>query len=158
MQVYETNQLVTQSDLNHHNSLLAPVQAGWHMIAGFNCAAMTQSSTLGIVARTIDRLSYTYPGRGGQIMLMRSRIVHVTDFTITVHTTMTPFGGGKRVSESYITYTTIEEGTSTKRLHGVTLDEPADDEEREARVTAALLIAGQPTDDAIAEKLRGECV
>jgi acyl-CoA hydrolase len=152
MQIYETNHLVTQSDLNHHNSLLAPVQAAWHMIAGFNCAAMAQGTTLGIVARNIDQLSYTAPGRGGQIMLMKSRVVRVTDFTITVHTSMAPFGGGKRVSESYITYTTIEEGTSTKRAHGVVLDEPADEEEAKERATAALLIEGQPDARAVAER------
>ena len=143
MHVYETNHLVTQSDLNHHNSLIAPVQASWHMIAGFNCAAMAQGTTLGIVARNINQLSYTAPGRGGQIMLLRSRVVHVEPFTITVHTTMAPFGGGKRVSESYITYTTIEEGTSTKRAHGVTLDEPADEEERTARAVAERLLANR---------------
>ena len=140
MKIYETNHLVTQSDLNHHNSLLAPVQAAWHMIAGFNCAAMAQGTTLGIVARNIDQMSYTAPGRGGQIMVMKSRVVAVEPYTITVHTTMAPFGGGKRVSESYITYTTIEEGTSTKRLHGVVLDEPADEEEANARAVALKLL------------------
>jgi len=140
MKIYETNHLVTQSDLNHHNSLLAPVQAAWHMIAGFNAAAMAQGTTLGIVARNINQMSYTAPGRGGQIMLMKSRVVHVEPFTITVHTTMAPFEGGKRVSESYITYTTIEEGTSTKRAHGVVLDEPADEEEERERAVAAKLL------------------
>ena len=140
MKIYETNHLVTQSDLNHHNSLLAPVQAAWHMIAGFNAAAMEQGTTLGIVARNIDQMSYTAPGRGGQIMVMKSRVVAVEPYTITVHTTMAPFGGGKRVSESYITYTTIEEGTSTKRLHGVVLDEPADEEEANARAVALKLL------------------
>ncbi len=143
MKLYETNHLVTQSDLNHHNSLLAPVQASWHMIAGFNAAAMAQGTTLGIVARNINQLSYTAPGRGGQIMLMKSRVVHVTEFTITIHTTMEPFEGGKRVSESYITYTTIIEGTSTKRAHGVVLDEPADEAEAREREVAEKLLANR---------------
>lgn len=142
MKVYETNHLVTMSDLNHHNSLLAPVQASWHMIAAFNAAAMEQGTTLGIVARNINQMSYTAPGRGGDVMLMRSRVVAVSEFQITVNTKMVPFGreNGRNVSESYITFTTIEEGTSTKRAHGVILDEPADEEEANERIIAERLL------------------
>ena len=135
MKVFETNHLVTLADLNHHQSLLAPRQAAWHMEAAFNAAAETQGTALGIVARNINQMSYTAPGRGGDIVHLFSQVVHVGVHTMTVHTVMKAFNG-KQLSESYITFATIEEGTSIKRAHGVVLDEPADEAEANARETA----------------------
>ncbi|MBQ3107372.1 MAG: acyl-CoA thioesterase [Firmicutes bacterium] len=142
MKIHTSSRLVKMEDLNHHHTLFAVRGASWLIETSFATAACELGTTEGIVFRNINDLAFTHPGKCGDIIQFESRVVRTTETTITVHAVMNSFLDQTKLAESYITFVTIFEGTKTRKPHGIQLDEPADDAERNLRIRANELLAG----------------
>lgn len=140
MREYETIRLVKSEDLNPHNTLFAARGAAWIVEAAFGAAACEAGGAGGLVCRNLHDMAFQRPVKSGALARLLSRVVYAGRTSLTVHVTLEDaiedaVQAGPAV-EAFLTFVTVEEGTGRKREHGVTLDEPADEKEREEREAA----------------------
>lgn len=142
MKIYETLHLVKGEDLNHHGTLFAARAAAWFVEAAFAAAACAKGNTEGIVCRNLHSMSFSRPVQKGSVVNLRSRVVYVGKTSLMVAVEFVDAMSGEKAVEGFVTFVTIEEGSGKKQEHGIVLDEPQDEAEKELR-RKALEIRGE---------------
>lgn len=139
MKSYNTSRLVKSEDLNHHGTLFAGRTAEWFVESAFIAAASAVKSPENIVCLNIHGLLFRSPVKKGDIVTFTSTIAHVGKTSIIVY--------GKILSETrnivpvegFLTFIHVDED-GNKIPHGLVLDEPKNQEEKDIREKALKLL------------------
>lgn len=136
MKEYKISHLVKSEDLNHHGTLFAGRTAEWLVEAGFVTAAATHGRPQDVLCINVHGFTFKRPVQKGDILTIHGKIVRTGVTSLTVHVqAFCEIAGGRNV-EGFITFVCVEPDTKKKRPHGIVLDEPEDDAERELRERA----------------------
>lgn len=130
----QTHHLVKSEDLNHHGTLYAGRMADWIVEAGFMAAAAL-TNPVNIVCLKIHGLLFTRPVRKGEIVELKSRVVHAGKSTLIANV-QARVGEAPAVA-GFLTFIHVDEDAKSKP-HGIVL-EPRTDEEIELQQQALAL-------------------
>ena len=139
MEKYYTLHLVKSEDLNHHGTLFAARTASWFVESAFIAAACEHGNPSEILCRNIHGMSFSMPVNNGQVVKFTSRVAYAGKTSLMVHVEVTEELSGKIAVEGYLTFVTVSAETHKKFEHGIKLDEPEDDRERQIREVALSL-------------------
>lgn len=142
MKEYTTMYLVKSEDLNHHGTLFAARTASWFVEAAFVAAACTHKNPGEILCRNVHGMSFTTPVQCGDIVRIVSRVAYAGKTSMTVSVRVFSELGDKLAVEGFLSFVTVKEETREKIVHGIVLDEPADEDEVEIRKQAKKLRTG----------------
>lgn len=139
MEYYKISHLVKSEDLNHHGTLFAGRSAEWLVEAAFVAAASQHGKPQDVLCVNIHGFTFKKPVEKGDIITFYSKVAKVGNTSITVYVkAMSEIHGTTHV-DGFLTFVCVETDTNRKLPHGIVLDEPQDDEEREIRERAKLL-------------------
>ena len=136
---FKVSHLVKSEDLNHHGTLFAGRSAEWLVEAAFIAAAAEHGRPQDVLCVNIHGFTFKKPVNRGDILTMSSRIVRVGTTSITVYVEAHGEIEKEKNAEGFLTFVCLEPDTKEKRAHGLKLDEPENDEEREIRERASRL-------------------
>ncbi len=139
MQEYTATHLVKGEDLNHHGTLFAARGTAWLVEAAFVAAACAQGDTSQVVCRNLHDMYFSHPMKKGGVLTLKSRIVHAGRTSLMVYVEGRNELTEEPIMEGFLTFVTIQEGGG-KIAHGIVLDEPEDEKERELRQRAFALL------------------
>lgn len=136
MKYYQISHLVKSEDLNHHGTLFAGRSAEWLVEAAFVAAASQHGRPQDVLCVNIHGFTFKKPVQKGDIITFFSKVARVGNTSITVYVkAMSEIHGTTHV-DGFLTFVCVDPDTAGKRAHGIVLDEPADEEEREIRERA----------------------
>lgn len=139
MKYYQISHLIKSEDLNHHGTLFAGRSAEWLVEAAFVAAASTHGRPQDVLCVNIHGFTFKKPVPKGDIITFLSKVARVGNTSITVYVkAMSEIHGTTHV-DGYLTFVCVDPDTEMKRPHGILLDEPADEEEKEIRERAIKL-------------------
>lgn len=140
MKEYKISHLIKSEDLNHHGTLFAGRTAEWLVEAAFVAAAATHGRPQDILCVNVHGFTFKKPVQKGDILTICSRIVKTGNTSMMVHVKAScEIHEGQNV-EGFVTFVCVEPDTRAKRLHGIQLDEPEDEEEAALRERALKVI------------------
>lgn len=135
MKEYKILRLAKSEDLNHHGTLFAGRTAEWLVEAGFITAA-SEYGCQDMFCVNVHGFTFRKPVLAGEILTISGRIARAGSSSLMVHVRGTGSADDVVNVEGFITFVCVEHGTTKSKAHGITLDEPADEEEAESRKTA----------------------
>ena len=136
MKYYKMSHLVKSEDLNHHGTLFAGRSAEWLVEAAFIAAASGHGRPQDVLCVNIHGFTFKKPVPKGDIITFLSKVAKVGNTSITVYVkAMSEIHGTTHV-DGFLTFVCVEPDTKIKRQHGIVMDEPADEEEKEIRERA----------------------
>lgn len=136
MKYYKISHLIKSEDLNHHGTLFAGRSAEWLVEAAFVAAASEHGRPQDVLCVNIHGFTFKKPVPKGDIITFLSKVAKVGKTSITVYVkAMSEIHGTTHV-DGFLTFVCVEPDTKHKRNHGIVMDEPADDEEKEIRERA----------------------
>ncbi|HML36540.1 MAG TPA: hotdog domain-containing protein [Bacillota bacterium] len=139
MKYYKISHLVKSEDLNHHGTLFAGRSAEWLVEAAFVAAASQHGRPQDVLCVNIHGFTFKKPVEKGDIITFKSKVAKVGNTSITVYVkAMSEIHGTTHV-DGFLTFVCVETGTKRRLPHGIVLDEPWDDEEKEIRERAGKL-------------------
>lgn len=139
MKEFKISHLVKSEDLNHHGTLFAGRSAEWLVEAAFITAAACHGRPQDVLCVNIHGFTFKRPVQKGDILTIYGRIVKTGVTSIMVYVkAMCEIDQTKNV-EGFLTFVCVEPDTKKKRPHGLVLDEPENEEEKELRERALTL-------------------
>lgn len=139
MKYFKISHLIKSEDLNHHGTLFAGRSAEWLVESAFVAAASQHGRPQDVLCVNIHGFTFTKPVPKGDITTFYSKVAKVGKTSITVYVkAMSEIYGTTHV-DGFLTFVCVEPDTKNKRPHGITMDEPQDEEEKVIRERAALL-------------------
>lgn len=138
MKRYTTYKLVKPADLNHHGSLFAGRASELFVEAGLVAAAAALGTPEHFVCLQIQRFTFYRPVPPGELLALSSRVVHTGRSSLTVLVSfgaLCPSDGGC-YADGLITFVHVDDN-GAPCAHGLTLDEPEDEQETRERAQAA---------------------
>ncbi len=136
MKYNQISHLVKSEDLNHHGTLFAGRSAEWLVEAAFVAAASQHGRPQDVLCVNIHGFTFTKQVQKGDIITFLSKVAKVGNTSITVFVkAMSEIHGTTHV-DGFLTFVCIEPDTKRKRPHGILMDEPQDEEEKEIRERA----------------------
>ena len=139
MRYYQISHLVKSEDLNHHGTLFAGRSAEWLVESAFVAAASQHGRPQDVLCVNIHGFTFKKPVNKGDIITFLSKVAKVGKTSITVYVkAMSEIHGTTHV-DGFLTFVCVEPDTKGKRMHGIVLDDPVDEEEKEIRERAKLL-------------------
>ena len=139
MRYYQISHLVKSEDLNHHGTLFAGRSAEWLVEAAFVAAASQHGRPQDVLCVNIHGFTFKKPVQKGDIITFFSKVARVGNTSITVYVkAMSEIHGTTHV-DGFLTFVCVDPDTGGKRPHGIVLDDPADEEEKEIRERAGRL-------------------
>lgn len=139
MKNYNISHLVKSEDLNHHGTLFAGRSAEWLVEAAFVAAAAQHGRPQDILCVNVHGFTFKKPVQKGDILTLHSRIAKVGNTSITVNVRAISEIHGTNHVDGFLTFVCIEPDTKMKRSHGIIMDAPEDEVEKEIREKAELL-------------------
>ncbi|MCL2315887.1 MAG: acyl-CoA thioesterase [Actinomycetia bacterium] len=139
MKEYRTTHLVISEDLNHHQTLFAGRAAEWLVEAGFIAAATACGRPEDVLCVNMHGFVFTESVSNGAILSMCGRVVRTGRTSLTVHVKAVEEIGGHEPVDGFLTFVCVDPDTHRPRPHGIVLDEPGDEDERELRRQADAL-------------------
>lgn len=136
MKYYKISHLVKSEDLNHHGTLFAGRSAEWLVEAAFVAAASQHGRPQDVLCINIHGFTFKKPVPKGDIITFHSKVAKVGNTSITVYVkAMSEIHGTTHV-DGFLTFVCVEPESKEKMPHGIIMDEPADEEEKEIRERA----------------------
>lgn len=139
MKAYESIHLVTEEDLNHHETLFAARAASWFVESGFVAAACENGNTHEIVLRNVHRMSFQQPVNKGTVITFRSKVVFLGNSSIMVYIEAEDAITHQTYLDGFITFVTIDTASKQKKLHNLTMDITEEPKELQIREEALRL-------------------
>lgn len=136
MKYYQISHLVKSEDLNHHGTLFAGRSAEWLVEAAFVAAASQHGRPQDVLCVNIHGFTFKRPVQKGDIITFFSRVARVGNTSITVYVKAVSEIHGTAHVDGFLTFVCVDPDTERKRPHGIVLDTPADEEEKEIRERA----------------------
>lgn len=136
MKYYQISHLIKSEDLNHHGTLFAGRSAEWLVEAAFVAAASQHGRPQDIVCVNIHGFTFKKPVRKGDIITYFARVAKAGTTSITVYVKVMSEIQKTTHVDGFLTFVCVDPDTEEKQPHGIVLDEPADEEEREIRERA----------------------
>ncbi|ETA82467.1 acyl-CoA thioesterase [Youngiibacter fragilis] len=131
MKSQTTTRLVRYEDLNHHNTLFAGRLSEWFVESCFICAAKATGLPERLVCLEILDFMVRRPTHNGSLVDFSCRVARAGKSSIVVYCRVTG-NDGAVTAEGFITFVSLDE-RGKPALHGVTLDEPEDNDELNVR-------------------------
>jgi acyl-CoA hydrolase len=132
MKFFETSRLVTNEDMNHHETLYAARMASWFTEATF----LGASALFGkygeadhLVAVEIHGMKYLGPSFNGDMIRFVSMGVKAGRTSLTMYTKALRNNTDIKVAEGFVTFVCID-GDKQKIPHHIVLEAPESDEEK----------------------------
>lgn len=132
------SRLVKSEDLNHHGTLFAGRMAEWFVEACFISGAKETERPENIVCVNVHGFAFKEPTNKGDIVNLESYIVRAGRTSYTVYGKATKNNSSMVTCDGFITFVFVDENNQPIPHH-IILDEPKDEEEREAREKAMKL-------------------
>lgn len=132
MKAFVNSRLVKSEELNHHGTLFAGRTAEWFVESAFIAASTTIGNPKNVVCLNIHGLLFRHPVNEGDIVKFTSKVVHLGKTSIVVYTKMDTEIAKTSPVDGFITFICVDEN-GNKIPHGLTLDEPEDEEEIKMR-------------------------
>ena len=132
MKEFVNSRLVKSEELNHHGTLFAGRTAEWFVESAFIAASTTIGNPKNVVCLNIHGLLFRHPVNEGDIVKFTSKVVHLGKTSIVVYTKMDTEIAKTSPVDGFITFICVDEN-GNKIPHGLTLDEPEDEEEIKMR-------------------------
>jgi acyl-CoA hydrolase len=141
MKEYNVYRLVKSEDLNHHGTLFAGRTAEWFVESSFIAASCTVKSPDNIVCINIHGMQFKSPVKNGEVIHFTSKIAYLGTTSITVYTKVHSETSNInfRPVEGFVTFIYVNLA-GEKIPHNLTLDTPANDDEKEIRDKAIKLL------------------
>lgn len=139
MKYYLISHLVKSEDLNHHGTLFAGRSAEWLVEAAFVAAASQHGRPQDVLCVNIHGFTFKKPVQKGDIVTFYSKVAKVGTTSITVYVKVRSEIHGTTHVDGFLTFVCVDPETETKRVHGIVLDDPEDEEEIQIRRKAGLL-------------------
>ncbi|MBP6491748.1 MAG: acyl-CoA thioesterase [Clostridia bacterium] len=139
MKYYQISHLVKSEDLNHHGTLFAGRSAEWLVETAFVAAACQHGRPQDVLCVNVHGFTFTKPVEKGDIITFFSKVAKVGKTSITVYVKAVSEIHGTKHVDGFLTFVCVEPDTKRKRLHGIVMDEPQDEEETEIRERAGKL-------------------
>lgn len=136
MKEYKISHLVKSEDLNHHGTLFAGRSTEWLVEAGFITAAASHGRPQDVLCVNVHGFTFKRPVQKGDILTITGRIVKVGVTSIMVYVKAVCEIDQIKNVEGFLTFVCVEPDTKKKRPHGLVMDEPEDEQERELREKA----------------------
>jgi acyl-CoA hydrolase len=133
MKYYQISHLIKSEDLNHHGTLFAGRSAEWLVESAFVAAASQHGRPQDIVCVNIHGFTFKKPVRKGDIITYFSKVAKVGTTSITVYVKVMSEIHKTIHVDGFLTFVCVDPETEGKRPHGIVMDEPADEEEKEIR-------------------------
>ncbi|MGI6256530.1 MAG: acyl-CoA thioesterase [Anaerovoracaceae bacterium] len=140
MKEYLISHLVKSEDLNHHGTLFAGRSTEWLVEAGFIAAAAEHGRPQDVLCINVHGFIFKKPVQKGTILTLHSRIAKVGRSSITVYVKAISEIEQNQNVDGFLTFVCVEPDTKKSRAHGLTLDEPQDQEEVNIRKRALELM------------------
>ena len=138
MKEFVNSRLVKSEELNHHGTLFAGRTAEWFVESAFIAAATTVGDPKNVVCLNIHGLLFRYPVNKGEIVKFTSKVVHLGKTSVVVYTKMETLLANTTPVDGFITCICVDE-QGNKIPHGLSLDEPQDEDEIAIREKAKKL-------------------
>lgn len=138
MERTKISRLVKSEDLNHHGTLFAGRMAEWFVEACFISGAKETERPENIVCVNIHGFTFKEPTNKGDIANLESYIVRTGKTSYTVYGKATKNNSNKVTCDGFITFVFVDENNKPIP-HNIVLDDPMNEEEREAREKALKL-------------------
>lgn len=135
MKEFVNSRLVKSEELNHHGTLFAGRTAEWFVESAFIAAATTVGDPKNVVCLNIHGLLFRYPVNKGEIVKFTSKVVHLGKTSVVVYTKMETLLANTTPVDGFITFICVDE-QGNKIPHGLSLDEPQDEDEIKIREKA----------------------
>lgn len=139
MKYYQISHLIKSEDLNHHGTLFAGRSAEWLVEAAFVAAATEHKRPQDVLCVNIHGFTFKKPVQRGDIITFQSKVAKVGNTSITVYVKAVSEITGNNHVDGFLTFVCVEPDTKLRRAHGITMDEPQDEEEKAIRERAAKL-------------------
>jgi len=139
MKKYTNYHLVKGEDLNHHGTLFAGRLAEWFVESSFVAASCAIGNPELIVCVNIHGMKIKAAVRKGDVICLTSKVAYVGKTSIIVYTRVQSETTKEFPVEGFITFISVDLD-GKKRSHGLTLDEPADENEVLTREKALKLL------------------
>lgn len=136
MKYYQISHLIKSEDLNHHGTLFAGRSAEWLVESAFVAAASQHGRPQDIVCVNIHGFTFKKPVRKGDIITYYSKVAKVGTTSITVYVKVMSEIHKTTHVDGFLTFVCVDPEKEAKRPHGIVMDEPADEEEKEIREKA----------------------
>jgi acyl-CoA hydrolase len=133
MRYYQISHLIKSEDLNHHGTLFAGRSAEWLVESAFVAAASQHGRPQDIVCINIHGFTFKKPVPKGDIITYFSRVAKVGTTSITVYVKAESEIYKTKHVDGFLTFVCVSPNNEGKLPHGIILDEPADEEEKEIR-------------------------
>jgi len=140
LKYYKISHLVKSEDLNHHGTLFAGRSAEWLVEAAFVAAAASHGKPQNVLCVNIHGFTFKKPVQKGDIITFYSKVAKAGNTSITVYVKAVSEITAATHVDGFLTFVCVEPETEIKIRHGIVIDEPADEEERQIRQRAAKLL------------------
>lgn len=139
LEYYKISHLIKSEDLNHHGTLFAGRSAEWLVESAFVAAAAEHRRPQDILCVNIHGFTFKKPVPKGDIITFNSRVSKTGNTSITVYVKATSEITDITHVDGFLTFVCLEPDTKQKKPHGIIMDEPQDEEEKDIRDRAAKL-------------------
>ncbi|MFV0517808.1 MAG: acyl-CoA thioesterase [Aminipila sp.] len=139
MKEHIVSHLVKSEDLNHHGTLFAGRTSEWLVEAAFIAAAAAHGHPENILCINVHGFTFKRPVPKGDVFTIHSRVVKVGTTSLTVYVNAISEINQTHHVDGFITFVCVDSNTKEKISHGITMDEPKNEFERNAREKASKL-------------------
>jgi acyl-CoA hydrolase len=117
---YATHRLVKSEDLNHHGTLFAGRTAEWFVESGF-IAVSSYLDPKNIVCLKIHGMEFRYPVRGGETILLNSKLAYTGKSSLMVNVCILEAKNQRVLVDGFISFVHVDENTKPQP-HGIELE------------------------------------
>jgi len=119
-QTYATHRLVKSEDLNHHGTLFAGRTAEWFVESGF-IAISSYLNPKNIVCLKIHGMEFKFPVRGGETIMLSSKLVYTGKSSLIVHVSVLHAKDHRNLVDGFISFVHVDDDTKPMP-HGIELE------------------------------------
>lgn len=109
MEYNETYRLVKSEDLNHHGTLFAGRMTEWFVENCFITTANAYKHPENLVCLKIHEIKFKAPIRKGDIISIKSKIIHTGITSITVYGKVTKNDDETIIVDGFLTFVSVDE-------------------------------------------------
>ena len=136
MKRYRSSHMVRMENLNHHGNLYAGQGIEWMIETSFIVVCTEYGDPQGLLYKNTHKFDFYKSVVPGDIITYEGLIVRTGKTSLTVRVGLYNEKTGVLHAAGYTTFVSVGEDQQSTP-HGLTLDEPADDDERRWREEAA---------------------
>lgn len=136
MKRYKSSHMIRPEHLNHHSNLYAGQGIEWMVETSFIVVNCEYGDPQGLLYKNTHKFDFYHSVNPGDIVTYKGLIVRTGRTSLTIRVGLYDEKTGVLNAEGFTTFVTVNPETNRPVAHGITLDEPADEEEKKWREEA----------------------